>query len=252
MEMKKQNKKNIKLIAIDMDGTLLNDRNEISAENRKAIKEAEERGIHVVISTGRTRMTCDDLVKSLSLRSYLITVNGSEIWDENGNLIERQLLEVEHIKQMWGLKQQHNTFCWAASVGNVWKEEFPDDFSAHEWMKFGFDVKDDEVRQLILDELTENEALEISNSSPTNIEINASGVNKARAIEKVCIRLGITMDNVLAMGDSLNDLAMIKEAGVGVAMGNAQNHVKECADWVTTSNLEDGVAVAIRKWGLNN
>ncbi|MEB1807287.1 MAG: Cof-type HAD-IIB family hydrolase [Bacillaceae bacterium] len=242
--------KDIKLIAIDMDGTLLNDRHEISEENRKAIKEAEQKGIHVVISTGRTRMTCDDLVNSLSLSSYLITVNGSEIWDEQGNLIERQLLDFSFVEHMYKLKQKHNTLCWAASVDNVWREQFPEDFSSHEWMKFGFDIKDDQVRDVILNELKQNEALEISNSSPTNLEINASGVNKARAIEKVCERLGITMDNVMAMGDSLNDLAMIKDAGIGVAMGNAQPFVKESADWVTASNIEDGVAVAIRKWAL--
>ncbi|WP_078427959.1 Cof-type HAD-IIB family hydrolase [Alkalihalobacterium alkalinitrilicum] len=243
-------KKNIKLIAIDLDGTLLNHQHEISMENRKAIKQAEAQGIHVVISTGRTIMACEELVKSLSLSSYLITVNGSEIWDENGKLIDRQILDVEHIKHMWQLKQQHNTFCWAASVGNVWKEKFPEEFTEHEWMKFGFDVKDDNIRKVILDELLQIKELEVSNSSLTNIEINAAGVNKARAIEKVCKRLGITMDHVLSMGDSLNDLAMIKEAGIGVAMGNAQPSVKNAADWVTTSNVEHGVAVAIRKWAL--
>ncbi|MFC0472449.1 Cof-type HAD-IIB family hydrolase [Halalkalibacter kiskunsagensis] len=244
--------KPIKLIAIDMDGTLLNDQHEISNENRKAIKEAEKQGIHVVISTGRTRMTCDELVNSLSLSSYLITVNGSEIWDEARSLVERQLLNTEYIEYMWQLKEKHNTNCWAATVGKVWREEFPEDFSTHEWMKFGFDIKDDQVRQIILEELSNNKALEVSNSSPTNLEINAAGVNKAIALEKVCERMGITMDNVLAMGDSLNDLAMINAAGVGVAMGNAQPFVKESADWVTTTNVEDGVANAIKKWVLEN
>ena len=89
----KQNRKPVKLIAIDMDGTLLNDRHEISEDNRKAIKQAQEKGIHVVISTGRTRMTCDELVDSLSLSTYLITVNGSEIWDGTRTLVERQLLD---------------------------------------------------------------------------------------------------------------------------------------------------------------
>ncbi|GAE34840.1 Cof-type HAD-IIB family hydrolase [Halalkalibacter akibai] len=242
--------KTIKLIAIDMDGTLLNQNHEISIENRKAIKEAEEKGIHVVISTGRTRMTCDKLVNSLGLTSHLITVNGSEIWDENRTLIERQLLDLEHIEQMWGLKQKHNTTCWDATVNQVLREDFPEELSEHQWMKFGFDIKDDQIRQSILDELSANPALEITNSSPTNLEINAVGVNKAKAIEKVCDRIGITMDNVLAMGDSLNDLAMIKEAGIGVAMGNAQPFVKECANWVTASNVEDGVALAIRRWAL--
>ncbi|MDT8859749.1 Cof-type HAD-IIB family hydrolase [Alkalihalobacillus sp. MEB130] len=248
--MEKKDRNLIKLIAIDMDGTLLNERKEISEENRKAIKEAEEKGVHVVISTGRTRMTCDELVQSLSLQSYLITVNGSEIWDERGELIERKLLHTTFVEQMWQLKQTHNTICWAASVDNVWRDHFPEDFTAHEWMKFGFDIKNDDVRKTVLAELEKNPELEITNSSPTNLEINAAGVNKAKAIEVVCNRLGFAMENVLALGDSLNDLAMIKEAGVGVAMGNAQPFVKESADWVTSTNEEDGVAKAIRTWVL--
>ncbi|WP_100407382.1 Cof-type HAD-IIB family hydrolase [Bacillus solitudinis] len=241
----------IKLIAIDMDGTLLNNDHEISEGNRKALLEAQEQGIHVVISTGRTTITCNELVKSLMLSSYLITVNGSEIWDENGELVERMLLDTEHIQSLWELKEKHRTYCWAASVDNVWRDEFPTDFSLHQWMKFGFDIKEDAVRKQVMDVLKENTALEVTNSSPTNLEINAVGVNKATALEKVCKRLGITMKNVMAMGDSLNDLAMIKAAGIGVAMGNAQPYVKECADWITDSNVEDGVAKAIRKWVLD-
>ncbi|WP_088101966.1 Cof-type HAD-IIB family hydrolase [Halalkalibacter urbisdiaboli] len=243
-------RKVIKLIAIDMDGTLLNNRNEISEENRNAIKAAEKQGIHVVISTGRTRTTCDDLVKSLSLQSYLITVNGSEIWDENGTLVERTLLDTAFIEHMWGLKQKYNTYCWGATVGNVWREGIPEDLSAHEWMKFGFDIPDDRIREIIYKELSDNEALEVSNSSPTNLEINAKGVNKAKALNKVCQRLGFTMENVMALGDSLNDIAMIQGAGLGIAMGNAQESVKEAANWITATNIEDGVAQAIQKWVL--
>ncbi|MBU8907612.1 Cof-type HAD-IIB family hydrolase [Desertibacillus haloalkaliphilus] len=243
--MTNQNQKQIKLIAIDMDGTLLNDQHEISPENRKAIKAAQEQGIHVVISTGRTTMTCKELVDSLSLGTYLITVNGSEIWNEDGSLLKRELLDTEHVEKMWELKNKYNTYCWAASVDNVWREQFPDDISKHEWMKFGFDVRDDEIRQKIKDELSKTKALEITNSSPTNLEINATGVNKARALADVCERIGITMDNVMAIGDSLNDLAMIKEAGIGVAMGNAQETVKREADEVTATNVENGVAKAI-------
>lgn len=244
------NHKNIQLIAIDMDGTLLDREHKISNENRKAIKAAQDNGIHVVISTGRTRMTLDDLIESLSLDSYLITVNGSEIWDASRQLVDRQILSTDLVEYMWELKQKHQTECWAASVGNVWRETFPKDFSSHEWMKFGFNIEDDQLRQIILEELSKNQLLEVTNSSLTNLEVNAVGVNKARAIEKVCDLLGLTMNQVMALGDSLNDLAMIKEAGIGVAMGNAQPIVKQAADWVTVTNEESGVAEAIKKWCL--
>ncbi|WP_369888440.1 Cof-type HAD-IIB family hydrolase [Bacillus halotolerans] len=241
---------NIKLIAIDMDGTLLNDEQLISDENRNAIREAEDKGVYVVISTGRTLMTCRELAESLKLSSFLITANGSEIWDSNFNLVERKLLHTDHIKMMWDLRNKHNTNFWASTVNKVWRGEFPENITDHEWLKFGFDIEDDDIRNEVLAELRKNKELEITNSSPTNIEVNALGINKAAALATVSEKLGFTMENVMAMGDSLNDIAMIKEAGLGVAMGNAQDVVKETADWITDTNIEDGVAKAIRHWVL--
>lgn len=240
----------IKLIAIDMDGTLLNDEQLISDENRKAIREAEDKGVYVVISTGRTLMTCRELAESLKLSSFLITANGSEIWDSNFNLVERKLLHTDHIQMMRDLRNKHNTNFWASTVNKVWRGEFPENITDHEWLKFGFDIEDDDIRNEVLEELRKNKELEITNSSPTNIEVNALGINKAAALAKVTEKLGFTMENVMAMGDSLNDIAMIKEAGLGVAMGNAQDIVKETADYITDTNNEDGVAKAIRHWVL--
>ncbi|WP_373926321.1 Cof-type HAD-IIB family hydrolase [Bacillus sonorensis] len=244
------NQKDVKLVALDMDGTLLNDEQTISEENRKAIKEAEAKGVYVVLSTGRTLMTCREFAESLELSSFLITANGSEIWDSSFQLVKRQLLHPDHVKMMWELRNLHNTDFWAASVDKVWRGEFPEDIHSYEWLKFGFDIPDDDVRSLVLEALKKNKELEVTNSSPTNIEVNAIGINKAAALAKVSERLGFTMENVMAVGDSLNDIAMIKEAGLGVAMGNGQDIVKETADWITDTNNENGVAKAIRHWVL--
>jgi hypothetical protein len=240
----------IKLIALDMDGTLLNENKEISEANRSAIKAAEEKGLHVVISTGRSMATLRDLAKSLSLKSYLVTVNGSEIWDEHGELVHRSIVENDAITWMYDLSKTHNTGYWATSTERVFFNEMPEDLTAYQWLKFGFEIEDDKARETILKELQDRGEFEITNSSLTNLEVNTMGVNKARGIEKVCGLLGITMENVMACGDSMNDMAMIKEAGLGIAMGNAQDTVKEAADWVTLSNDEDGVAEAIQKYVL--
>ncbi|MGE7766254.1 Cof-type HAD-IIB family hydrolase [Peribacillus sp. NPDC096540] len=246
------NKPEIKLVALDMDGTLLNEAGEISAENRKAIKAAENQGVFVVLSTGRSYATCSDFAKSMELQSYLITVNGSEIYDNQGKLVERNIVDSESIQWMWELSQKHSTHFWAISCESIYREEMPKRIHDSQWLKFGFDTKDEAIRQTIMDELKSKGNFEISNSSPTNIEVNALGVNKAKAIDLVCSLLNITMENVMAVGDSLNDLAMIQEAKMGVAMGNAQKIVKEKADWVTATNQEDGVAKAIQKWVLSN
>lgn len=240
----------IKLIAIDMDGTLLDENHEVSEENRMAIREAEEKGIKVVLSTGRAIRTVKDYAVSLELSSYLVTVNGSEIWGPDGELVERNPVSTPLMKWMWDMSRNHKTNFWAISSTGNWHNEMPEDFEEHVWLKFGFDVEDDEVREFILKELHARNQFEISNSSLKNIEVNAIGINKARGLTRVCELLGISMANVMAVGDSLNDIAMIKEAGKGIAMGNAQDAVKEAADWVTATNLESGVAKAIQKWAL--
>ncbi|MNI89787.1 Sugar phosphatase YidA [compost metagenome] len=94
--------------------------------------------------------------------------------------------------------------------------------------------------------------LEITNSSPYNLEINPAGINKASGVQMVCELLGLAMSEVVAVGDSLNDLAAIQAAGLGVAMGNAQIAVKENADVVTASNNDDGIALIIRDYILKS
>jgi hydroxymethylpyrimidine pyrophosphatase-like HAD family hydrolase len=87
----------------------------------------------------------------------------------------------------------------------------------------------------------------VTNSHPCNLEINPIGISKASGIEEVCRLIGISMSEVVAMGDSLNDMAMIKAAGLGVAMGNAQEELKAAADLVTVTNNEHAVAKIIRE-----
>ncbi|MER2255551.1 MAG: Cof-type HAD-IIB family hydrolase [Priestia megaterium] len=248
--MQTNEKKEFKLIALDMDGTLLNNQQEISEENRAAIAKAQEQGVHVVLSTGRSLLTCREYAQSLQLSSYLITVNGSEIWDESGELVERKLIDASSIEKMWNLTQEHKLNFWAVTTDKVWRDEFPEDIASQEWLKFGYDIPDDALREEVLKQIAGISDFEISNSSLTNLEINALGINKAKGIMTVCERLGITMDEVIAMGDSLNDMAMIEAAGCGIAMGNAQEAVKEAADWVTDTNVNNGVAKAISHWVL--
>lgn len=241
----------IKLIALDMDGTLLNNQHEISDGNRQAIKEAQEKGVHVVLSTGRSLQNCRPHADELGLASYLVTVNGSEIWDEKCELVERNLLKSDHIEWMLELAKQHEATFWAINTERNWHNEIPEDLHNVDWLKFGFNVHDDATRELILHELKAKGEFELTNSMPYNIEVNPIGISKAKGLQLVCDRLGIEMKNVMAVGDSLNDLAMIMEAGIGVAMGNAQETLKKAADWVTATNEEDGVALAIRKWVLS-
>ncbi|QHE60746.1 Cof-type HAD-IIB family hydrolase [Rossellomorea vietnamensis] len=239
----------IKLIALDMDGTLVNHEGEVSPENEQAIQRAKEKGIHVVLSTGRSLFTCRDISDELGRSLYLVTVNGGEIYDHEYNLVDRIPLDIDLVKQLWALKEEHDVYFWSSTSQGLFnsRKPFDQEIESYNWLKFGFDIQDDDVRKVMMDELMKNEALEITNSSPTNIEINPAGVNKAAALVKVCKWLDLSMDQVMAVGDSMNDIAMIREAGFGVAMGNAQEAVKEAADWVTGINTDHGVAQAIDK-----
>lgn len=240
-----------KLIALDMDGTLLDEQLKISPANRKAIAQAQQKGIHVVLSTGRFIGSTCEYARSLGLTSYLVTSNGVEIWNPSGELMERHPLPSELVVWMHELARSNGAYYWASTSDGVWhRENFPDHISEYEWLKFGFDTADDHIRETIWHALQATGKLEVSNSSPTNIEVNVKGVNKATGLETVCRKLNITMDDILAIGDSLNDLAMIRAAGCGIAMGNAQKRVKDEADWVTGTNAEDGVAQAIQHWVL--
>lgn len=242
-------KPDIRLIALDMDGTVLHTDNTISKENERAIKQAVAQGVEVIFATGRHYNTCKQYADALGVR-FLITVNGGEIWTTEGELIDRKPLGQTAIDKYKEIYDKYLPWTWLVSTNKVWRDELPGKLADHEWLKFGFDTKNDSVRENIIQELASETTIELSNSSLTNIEINAVGVNKARAIEIVCSRLGIEMDNVMAMGDSLNDIKMIEESGFGVAMGNAQEEVKKVANYVTNDHTKDGVAQAIDEWIL--
>ncbi|MBN8209067.1 HAD family phosphatase [Bacillus sp. NTK071] len=239
--------KEIKLIALDMDGTLVNHDGDVSKENEDAVKRAKEQGIHVVLSTGRSLPFCRDIAEQLGHSAYLVTVNGGQIFDKELNLVDSTHLTNDLVKRLWDLKVKHDVYFWSSTTEGVFntKKPFEKEIDDYNWLKFGFDIQDDNIRKVITDEVMANEALEVTNSSPTNLEINPAGVNKAAALMKVCNWLDLSMDNVMAVGDSMNDIAMIREAGFGVAMGNAQERVKEAANWITKDYTEHGVAHAI-------
>ncbi|MFB1050943.1 Cof-type HAD-IIB family hydrolase [Paraliobacillus sp. JSM ZJ581] len=241
------NKKDIRLIALDLDGTVLHTDLTVSIENERAIKQAIKNGVEVIFATGRHYSTCVDYARALGVK-YLITVNGGEIWTTDGELLDRNPLLPEALNKFKQIHQTYNPWTWLVSTEKVWRNEHPSDYDAHTWLKYGFDITEDEVRKKIIDELAGETDIEVTNSSPTNLEVNAVGINKARAIEKLCEKLDIKMNQVMTMGDSLNDIKMIEESGFGVAMENAQDEVKKVADWVTTHHTKDGVAEAINKW----
>lgn len=242
-----------RLLALDMDGTLLNDEGLITPKTVEWIKKAVDAGVHVCLSTGRASRSAMPYAEQLGLKTPMIMVNGSEVWRAPYELYRRSLMDPVLVQRMYDIAQELGIWFWAYSVDEVYnKHNWDGDILGREWLKFGYSTEDDEIRHKLLMLLQDLGGLEITNSSPTNLEINPLGVNKAAGIREVCKLLGLEMSQVVAVGDSLNDLAAIQQAGLGVAMGNAQETVKEEADAVVSSNNEDGIAEVIQKYILND
>jgi len=241
-----------RLLALDMDGTLLNDEQIITPTTVKWLQKAVDAGIHVCLSTGRAFTSAFPYAEQLGLETPMITVNGSEVWRAPHEIYRRSLMDPMLVKQMYELAKEDDIWFWAYSTEKVHKQDNWDgNVTGREWLKFGYHTEDDGLRHKLLLRLQDMGGLEITNSSPHNLEINPLGVNKAAGILEVCKLLGLDMSQVIAVGDSLNDLAAIQQAGLGVAMGNAQETVKEEADAVVASNNNDGIAEVIQKYIFN-
>jgi len=241
-----------KLIALDMDGTLLNDESLISETNSLWIAKALQAGVIVIFSTGRGFAHAIGLAEEIGLETPMITVNGSEIWIKPYELLDRTLLDSYWVEKLHELAQRYpEAWYWANTIGAIRnKENWVQDqqIADFEWMKFGFYTEDLIALTEIRAEIESWDSLEISNSSIYNIEMNPKGVSKASALVKLCQHLNISMDEVIAVGDSLNDIKAIQEAGLGIAMDNAQQAVKDAADAITASNNDHGVAEVIKKY----
>jgi len=240
-----------KLLALDMDGTLLNEKSEISEENERWIRAAIEAGITVCFATGRGYASALPYAEQLGLTSPMVLVNGGEVWTSPAELRTRRTMKASDVAALRELALRYDTWYWAYSVERVYnKTDWIEDVNATEWLKFGYYSEDEAARAAVTEGIRAIGNFETTNSHPYNLELNPIGVSKASGLREVCAMLGIGMDEIVACGDSLNDAAMIVEAGLGVAMGNAQEEVKRIADAVTLTNDEDGVAHVIRTYML--
>lgn len=241
---------NVKLVALDMDGTLLDGNKNVSAENRRWIGRAMDAGVAVCLASGRGRQSMLPYHEELGLSGVpFVSVNGGEVWRDERTLLVRRTLDRSLNRRFVSLAEETGAWYWAYGPdGYLTKDNWTDGFEDIEWLKFGLYTEDREALDRAKEQLATFGPLELTNSDPNNVEINPAGVTKASGLAEVCRVLGIGMEQAVAVGDSLNDLAMIKEAGLGVAMGNAQEAVKQAADEVVAGNEEDGVAEAIRRF----
>jgi len=238
-----------RLLALDLDDTLLTKDKRVSEENRKWIKHAEDAGVIVMFATGRGRQTVKHLLEELKLTGPMVLVNGAEVWANGERLLGRYFIGKEEIRQLHDLATRHNAKFWGYSADSLtqmrdWTEEMFD----KEWLKFGIRQDDLPIIEQLREQAKKLPNVEITRSATVNMEVSLKGISKESGVRKVCEHFNIEMDEVMAMGDNLNDYQLIKSAGLGVAMGNADPKLKEVADVITDHHEKDGVAKAIQRY----
>lgn len=266
-----------KLIAIDMDGTLLKEDKSISNVTNRAIQKARAKGVKIVLTTGRPIDGVIPYLKELNLMNkddYAIAYNGALIQNtKTKDIIAKTLMSLEDAEYLYRLSQELNVNIHALTdkccITPKWSKysQLESDINAIplEFVDFNnldkntpivkiMFIDEPEVLQKAIDKLPKEvfEKYTVLRSAPFFLEFLDKNVNKGKGVEILAKTLGIKKEEVMCIGDAGNDLHMIKFAGLGVAMGNAFPEVKEAADYVTLSNEEDGVAHVIDKFILNS
>ena len=263
-----------KLLVLDVDGTLLNDEREISKRTLAALLKVQQMGVRIVLASGRPTYGLMPLAKTLELGNYggfVLSYNGCQIIKaQNGEILfERRInpemlpyLEKKARKNGFAIFTYHNDTLITDSPDNEYikneallnnlkiirEDEFSTaiDFAPCKCML----VSDKEKALIGLEQHWEKRlagTLDAFRSEPYFLEVVPCGVNKANTLGALLEHLGVTREEVIAVGDGVCDVTMLQLAGMGVAMGHSQDSVKVCADYVTASNEEDGVALAVEK-----
>lgn len=235
-----------------MDGTLVH-RGQVSPENARWIRTAVESGVPVILATGRPIREVLPVVEALQLSHPLVVNNGSEVWKSPSELHVRHEIDPAWVRKILETAGKYSDKIggWAHAAGHTFDlSSVMERLDRFRWLQIAVRSDDAAILSEIREEVEQWNALAISNSHITNLEFNAYGITKASGLREISTFLGLPIEEAIAVGDSLNDIPMIDEAGLGVAMGNAQEPVKQAADCVAPSNDQDGVAEVIRKFLL--
>ena len=262
-----------KIIFIDIDGTLRNDNKEITSRTKKAIQQIVEKGIQVVICSGRRRKYTEEVSKEALASKYVIVCNGGEIYDyEKKEIIYQNELENESMITLYHMAEKYDVQLSINAEGDrIVKDptNIPTDIVLQEPIEHF--VKKKVITQCIFSSTTLEKIkkikeevnllgnVEIANLSkclvdsklpeeqPFFLDIACKSTSKGNAIKKLCEYLKIDLKDTIAIGDNYNDLTMFEVVGHRVVMGNAPEDIKKVANEVTDTNNNDGVAKFLEK-----
>lgn len=259
------------MLALDIDGTLTNSDKLISPETKAAIREIQDRGVTIVLASGRPTPGCKRLVEELSLETrggYLLSYNGARITDcRTGKIVFQQTLPPNIVPGLYayalennlGMMTYENNAVLAGTPTDAYMElearinGLPilrhDNFlqNVPEFVNKCLMTADAEILAVHENALSGKykDILSIYRSEPFFLEIMPSGIDKAHSLSVLLDKTGINRSELVCCGDGYNDISMLSFAGLGVAMHNAQPAVKLAADYITESNDDDGIVRVI-------
>lgn len=266
-----------KVLAFDIDGTLTNSEKEITPKTKKAIQAAADAGAILAIATGRPVHGAVRYAEELHLKEnggYILSLNGGLILRCSDNtIISESLLPHRYYEEICNLAAENDVNIMTYDGDTVISENIDDPYLSEEARLNGLGKKqvdnlisylDYEVPKFLMlgdgDKLAEvekkvyaklHDRMDVYRSEPYFLEILPKNVNKATALEKLIRVTGNDRSELMAFGDGFNDISMIEYAGMGVAMGNANEKAREKADIVAPTNDEDGIAWVINKFVLD-
>ena len=266
-----------KMIVLDLDGTLTNEKKEITSKTYNALMRAQENGVRIVLASGRPTYGITPLAKQLDLErhdGYILAYNGGKILScTTGETVFNKTLDPELVPVLHGeataagmsiltyqgegiaaTKKKNKYVLHEAFINKMPVVEY-DDFPnqvihpINKCLIVG-DPKPLHELELHLAKMLEGRLM-VYRSAGFFLECVPMGIEKSQSLDKLIGRLGISREEVIAIGDGYNDKGMIEFAGLGVAMANASTEVQDAADYITYSNEEDGVAHVVEKFILS-
>ncbi len=266
-----------KVLVLDIDGTLTNSKKQITENTKKSIIHIMEEGHIVMLASGRPTPGMRKYEKELELEKYggyLLSFNGARIINcRTGDIVFQKTLPPVILPGLYKFADENNCGLMTYLSDNIILGTRSDEYVELEAKINGMPIKevanllsfvDFEMNKCLMtapiekapafeEKLNEmyGDIISVYRSEPFFIEIMPRGVDKASSLNRTLAAVGLKRDNVICCGDGFNDMTMIRYAGIGVAMANAQEKVKQAADFITDSNDEDGIVKVIKKFILN-
>ncbi len=263
-----------KMLVLDLDDTLLNDELQISAKNKQKLMEAQEKGIYVVLASGRPTQAMLQFAKELQLdkyNSFIISYNGAIITDVSKNLIIfEQSLTKEEIhdlhtfskeNQLHILTYKENQIISDTESEYINVEKDLTGLPINKVLDFKKEINQPAVKCILLDHperlkgfepvlKDQKKDLSVAISKPFFLEVMPKGIDKGASIHRLANKLSIKQDEVIAVGNADNDLSMVEYAGLGIWVDNVSPLLRDKADYIVASNNNDGVAEVVDRFIL--